>query len=103
MTDAQRDKVVELIQVYLGRMRLDLAKAEFDRITAAGLDDIHFAWAGSAAPGEPHYYRIHGPTFLIEYDNTQNGANHIHSVWRDLTGDFGRDLLAEHYEDAHSH
>ncbi len=103
MTDEQRDKVVELIQVYLGRMRLDLARAEFERITAAGLGDIHFAWAGSTAPGEPHYYRIHGPTFLIEYDNTQNGANHIHSVWRDLTGDFGRDLLAEHYEDAHPH
>ena len=103
MTDAQGAKLVELIQVYLGRLRLDLAKQEFEAITSAGLDDVHFAWAGGAEPGEPHYYRIHGPAFLIEYDNTQNDANHIHSVWRDLTGDFGRDLLAEHYEDAHSH
>ena len=102
MTDEQGRKVVELMHVYLGRLRLDLASEEFDRIRAAGLSNIHFAWAGSAEPGEPHYYRVHGPTFLIEYDNTQNGANHIHSVWRDLGGDFGRDLLAEHYEDAHS-
>jgi hypothetical protein len=102
MTAGQRDKLVELLNVYLGRLRLDLATEEFAKIESAGLDGIHFAWAGGAAPGEPHYYRLHGPTFLIEYDNTQNNANHIHSVWRDLSGDFGRDLLAEHYEDSHS-
>ena len=102
MTDEQADKVVELLQVYTGRLRLDLAKDEFDKVKAAGLDNIHFAWAGSAEPGDPHYYRIHGPTFLIEYDNTQNDANHIHTVWRDLEGDFGRDLLAEHYTNSHS-
>ena len=101
MTDAQGDKLLELLHVYLGRLRLDLAGAEFGKIKAAGLDEIHFGWAGGAEPGKPHYYRIHGPTFLIEYDNTQSNANHIHSVWRDLRGDFGRDLLAEHYEDAH--
>ena len=87
MTDEQADKVVELLQVYTGRLRAELAKDEFDKITAAGLPGVHFAWAGSAEPGEPHYYRIHGPTFLIEYDNTQNDANHVHSVWRDLSGD----------------
>ncbi len=103
MTGEQGQKLVELIHVYLGRLRLDLAKEEFDEITSAGLGDVHFAWAGGAETGDPHYYRIHGPTFLVEYDNTQNDANHIHSVWRDLRGDFGRDLLAEHYEDAHSH
>ena len=102
MTDEQADKVVELLQVYTGRLRLDLAKDEFDKITAAGLQDIHFAWAGSAEPGDPHYYRIQSPAFLIEYDNTQNDANHIHTVWRDLEGDFGRDLLAEHYTNSHS-
>ena len=102
MTDEQADKVVELLQVYTGRLRLDLAKDEFDKITAAGLDNIHFAWAGSAEPGDPHYYRIQSPAFLIEYDNTQNDANHIHTVWRDLEGDFGRDLLAEHYTNSHS-
>ena len=101
MTDEQADKLAELLQVYVGRLRLELAKEEFDKITEAGLDDIRFAWAGSAEPGDPHYYRIHGPTFLIEYDNTQNDANHIHSVWRDLSGDFGRDLLAEHYASSH--
>ncbi len=103
MTGAQRDKLLELLRVYTGRLRPELAEAEFAEVEAAGLDSIHFAWAGSAEPGEPHYYRIHGPTFLIEYDNTQNDANHIHSVWRDLTGDFGRDLLAEHYAASHSH
>ena len=102
MTDEQADKVVELLQVYTGRLRLDLAKDEFDKITAAGLDNIHFAWAGSAEPGDPHYYRIQSPAFLIEYDNTQNDANHIHTVWRDLEGDFGRDLLADHYTNSHS-
>ena len=102
MTDEQADMVVELLQVYTGRLRLELAKDEFDKIEAAGLQDIHFAWAGSAEPGAAHYYRIHGPTFLIEYDNTQNDANHIHTVWRDLDGDFGRDLLAEHYTNSHS-
>ena len=95
MTDEQRDKVVELIQ---GLPGADAARSGPGGVRAGSprpaFGDIHFAWAGSAAPGEPHYYRIHGPTFLIEYDNTQNGANHIHSVWRDLTGDFGRDLLA---------
>ena len=102
MTDEQADKVVELLQVYTGRLRPELAKDEFDKITAAGLDNIHFAWAGSAEPGDPHYYRIQSPTFLIEYDNTQNDANHIHTVWRDLEGDFGRDLLADHYTNSHS-
>lgn len=103
MTDEQAGKVVELIEVYLGRLRPELAREERDRIHTAGLGDIHFAWAGGAEAGDPHYYRVHGATFLIEYDNTQNDANHIHSVWRDLDGDFGRDLLAEHYAAAHSH
>ena len=69
------------------------------RIRAAGLDTVRFAWMGAttAAPGAAHYYRIQGPTFLIEYDNTQNNANHQHIVWRDFNGDFGTDLLAEHY------
>ena len=66
-------------------------------IRRAGVEEIHFGWAGGDEFGEPHYYRVQGPTFLIEYDNRQNGANHIHSVWRDLTGDFGQDLLSQHY------
>lgn len=63
--------------------------------------DIRFTWAGSTERGGPHYYRLHGPRFLVELDNTQNGANHIHTVWRDPEGDFGDDLLAEHYRTHH--
>jgi len=60
-----------------------------------GLERFRFAWAGSLLAGEAYYFRIHGPVTLIEHDNTQNGANHIHSVWRDLAADFGHDALAE--------
>ena len=70
--------------------------AKLDRIRKAGVEKITFAWAGDATRGQRHYYRVQGPTFLIEFDNTQNNANHIHSVWRDFQGDFGRDLLREH-------
>ena len=62
----------------------------------AGLDQLRFVWAGETDKGKKHYYRIQGPTFLIEFDNTQNDGNHVHSTWRDFTGDFGRDLLREH-------
>jgi hypothetical protein len=62
---------------------------------------MFFAWAGVEQRGGPHYYRIQAPAFLIEYDNTQNNANHIHSVWRDFNGDFGLDLLAMHYQASH--
>jgi hypothetical protein len=67
----------------------------------AGLDEVHFGWAGGSQPGQGHYYSILGPTLLIEYDNTQDGANHIHSVWRDLRDDWGTDLLARHYAAQH--
>jgi len=77
-------------------MAPDLAADRMDRMKKAGLDNIAFAWAGETAKGKKHYYRIQGPTFLVEYDNTQNDGNHIHSVWRDFNGDFGRDLLRDH-------
>ena len=64
---------------------------------------MHFAWAGGFEPGEGHYYRIQTPDFLFEYDNTQNGANHIHAVWRQFEGDFGADLLRRHYETSPHH
>jgi hypothetical protein len=101
MNDAQSDALMALLRVYIDRMRPELARAEIEKITAAGLDGIHFAWAGSSEAGAPHYYRIQGPTFLVELDNTQNNANHVHSVWRDFDGDFGADVLAEHYAAAH--
>lgn len=98
----QVDQLVRLLDEYLGRMSDDLAASRRARIEASDLSRITFAWAGSLEAGEPHYYRIQGPSFLVEYDNTQNGANHIHSVWRDFDGDFGRDLLRDHYA-AHPH
>jgi hypothetical protein len=72
-----------------------------NRLDRDGRNLIHFAWAGSTTPGEPHYYRVHGPGLLIEYDNTQDHANHIHSVWRDFRHDWGEDLLAAHYTRSH--
>jgi hypothetical protein len=65
------------------------------------LDEIHFAWAGATELTKGHYYRVQGKTFLIEFDNVQNDANHIHTVWRDFDGDFGRDLIKEHYHNSH--
>lgn len=103
MTERQAEQLMQLIEVYAYRIRSDLAAPDLAKIRDAGPARIHFAWAGGDEPGEPHYYRIHGPTFLIEYDNRQNGANHIHSVWRDLTGDFGADLLAHHYTESPHH
>ena len=92
----QRDLLMKVIDAYSSAMTEDLAAERMDRLRKAGVDKIGFAWAGEAERGKRHYYRIQGPTFLIEYDNTQNDANHIHSVWRDFDGDFGRDLLREH-------
>jgi len=92
----QRELLLELADVYLSMMSDDIAEHRRQALLEAGTGAIRFAWAGSVDPGEAHYYRVQGPTFLIEYDNTQNGANHIHSVWRDFDGDFGRDLLREH-------
>ncbi len=93
---AQRALLLKLIDVYTGYMAPDIAAGRMERLKKAGEDRIAFAWAGPMARGQKHYYRVQGPTFLIEYDNTQNDANHIHSVWRDFNGDFGRDLLREH-------
>jgi hypothetical protein len=92
----QRDLLMKLIDVYIGLMAPDIAADRLARLRKAGVEKIAFAWAGETTRGKKHYYRIQGPTFLVEYDNTQNDANHIHSVWRDFQGDFGRDLLREH-------
>ena len=96
MTAAQRDLLTKLIDVYVGYMAADIAADRTAKLKKAGLEKIAFAWAGETERGKKHYYRIQGPTFLVEYDNTQNDGNHIHSVWRDFDGDFGRDLLREH-------
>ena len=96
MTPAQRDMLMKLIDAYAAKMADDIAADGWRRSSKAGVDKIAFAWAGETERGKKHYYRVQGPTFLIEYDNTQNDGNHIHSVWRDFNGDFGRDLLREH-------
>jgi hypothetical protein len=97
MTGAQRNLVEALMDRFLGTLAADLMAAQKKRVIDQGLAAFRFAWAGSQTPGEAHYFRIHGPTTLIEHDNTQNGANHVHAVWRDLSDDFGRDALADHY------
>ena len=103
MTTAQHDLLLRLVGEYVHNLADDLARAHLDRITQAGVEHLHFAWAGSAERGAGHYYRIHGPTTLIEYDNTQNDANHVHTVVRDLEEDWGGDVLAQHYEQADHH
>ena len=92
--------LIRLIEVYLGRMAEPLSERRRAALERTDLGEVAFAWAGSTRPGQAHYYRLQGPSFLVEYDNTQNGANHIHTVWRDFAGDFGRDLLSEHYRKA---
>ncbi|MGJ3252516.1 MAG: DUF3500 domain-containing protein [Elainellaceae cyanobacterium] len=98
LDEGRRTLAMQLIEDYVRTMRGDYADAQLQRIADAGRDRIHFAWAGSLTPGQPHYYRLHGPVLLIEYDNTQNNANHIHTVMRDPTDDFGEDTLRAHYE-----
>lgn len=93
---AQQALLTRLIEVYTSTMEADVAAERLAKIKAAGMDKVRFAWAGETEKGKKHYYSIQGPTFLVEYDNTQNNGNHIHSVWRDFNGDFGRDLLREH-------
>ena len=92
--------LVRLLEVYLGRMSEPLAAPRRAALARTNFREVAFAWAGSTRRGDAHYYRIQGPSFLVEYDNTQNDANHIHTVWRDFDGDFGRDLLREHYRSA---
>jgi hypothetical protein len=102
LTPAQREKLVGLIKVYLNRNRPELAEEAFAKISAAGIDKVTFAWAGGLDRSKQTYYRIQGPTFLIEFDNSQGNGNHIHTTVRDFKGDFGHDLLREHYAKAHA-
>jgi hypothetical protein len=100
--EAEQKKIfLDLLSVYLRRMPEEVAYSRMNEIEKEGTSFIHFAWAGSEMAGFPHYYRLHGPSFLIEYDNTQNNADHIHTVWRDLRNDWGEDLLRDHYGKSH--
>ncbi|MDX2249761.1 MAG: DUF3500 domain-containing protein [Bacteroidia bacterium] len=104
MTESQQNALWELINVFLDNMEKDIADTQRNKIAGAGKEKLYFAWMGGIEPGEAHYYRIHGPTLLIEYDNIQNNANHIHTTVRDLENDFGEDLLRRHYEQSpHPH
>ena len=96
----QRELLQALVAEYAGNMPAEIAEVRMKQFQQAG-NNIYFAWAGSVERGGPHYYRLQAPKFLIEYDNTQNEANHIHSVWRDFDGDFGLDLLQAHYRSSH--
>lgn len=98
MSEAQRAALLTLIGEYTRRYHSDIAAAEMEKIKAAGIEKIRFGWAGSTKLGEAYYYRIQGPTFLMEAANVQNQANHVHATWRDFTGDFGRDILGEHFK-----
>jgi len=92
LTGAAAEIAKELIALHTDRLTLPVP---------ADMTDVHFAWAGSTERGERHYYRLAGPRFLVEYDNTQNDANHCHSVWRDPQNDFGDDLLRRHLAEHH--
>jgi hypothetical protein len=103
MSHEQKTVLNKLIVAYLSSMPGDIAERRMMRIVTEDFDAIRFGWAGGLTAGEPHYYRIQGKTFLVEFDNTQNHANHIHTVWRDFNGDFGVDLLKEHYQNSQHH
>ena len=100
MNARQFDALRALAELYAYNLPDDLAERRMDQINKAGRN-VYFAWAGGIKPGDPHYYRVQTPSFLIELDDTQDNANHIHSVWRDFSGDFGGDLLKAHYESSH--
>jgi hypothetical protein len=102
MNRRQFDALMALIEEYVRNVPEELARNRMAQIDKAGRN-IYFAWSGGVNKGQPHYYRVQTVSFLIELDDTQDDANHIHSVWRDFTNDFGQDLLAEHYAASHGH
>ena len=99
MTAAQREQTLALVEAYVQSMRADLAEQELRALREAGPEKLHFAWAGATERGTCHYYRLHGPTLLVEYDNTE--PNHTHTVWHNPRDSFGEDLLRRHHETAH--
>jgi hypothetical protein len=92
----QRQMLDTLLRLYVDRLPDDLADDEAAKFAGAALDDVHLLWAGGLDPGQPHYYRLHSPILLAEYDNSARDANHVHTVWRDPRGDFADDPLARH-------
>lgn len=101
LTPKQAQSLMDLLKLYATTVTPALASARMARVTEAGANKLVFGWAGGTKRGDPHYYRIAGPSFVVEYDNTQNEANHVHTVWRDYNNDFGRDLLRQHLSTDH--
>lgn len=103
MNDTQKKNFIGLVELYVHRYKKTFAENMMKEIKDAGYDNLRFAWAGhtQTGVGHPHYYRIVGPTLIIEYDNTQNNANHVHTVVRDLLHDYGGDQMLEHYKTGH--
>jgi len=101
LTHAQQQIFLQLLHVYVKNYVFGFSEKFMNKIKKAGLNNLSFAWAGSLTEGAGYYYRIQGPVLLIELDNTQNNANHIHSVVRDITDDFAADILREHYQKEH--
>lgn len=95
LTGDQRPLLRALVESYASDMPQEVARAWVDEIRKAGIEAVKFSWTGPADRSQPHAYRVQGPTFLIEFNNTQNNANHIHSVWRNMLGDFGIPLAAK--------
>ena len=96
MSGTQKEMLMGLITEYVSQVRSDIAQERLDRFKAQGIDNIHLAWGGPVDRAKEHYYRLHGDDFMVEFDNRQNGANHIHSVWREVENDFASDVLREH-------
>jgi hypothetical protein len=101
LTASQRELLRAVLDVFIARIPEELAAREAEKFAGSLLDEVHFAWAGGVERGEPHYYRLQGPHLLAEYDNTQRDVNHVHTVWRDPSADFGDDVLARHNSEFH--
>ena len=101
LSTSQHRALRKLLDVYLGRMPDALAESEAAKYDGKRIESLSFLWAGGIEVGDPHYYRVQGPRIVLEYDNTVRNANHVHSVWRDPHGDFGADVLAQHYNASH--
>ena len=96
MNGAQQELLLALITEYVNQVRTEVAREKLDAIRREGVDNFRLVWAGGTDRSRDHYYRIHGGNFIVEFDNIQNGANHIHSVWRDVENDFAQDVLRDH-------
>ena len=96
MSGTQKEMLMSLVSEYVNQVRSDLSQGRLDAIKEQGIDGFRFAWAGPTEKNQEHYYRIHGGNFVVEFDNRQDGANHIHSVWREIENDFAQDVLREH-------